>query len=354
MVSLEGFERTDAFSPRPTRRSAARVLHINLTPKTFTQRYNAVLGLAARRFPKAILQTVQLEATGEGRGILRVTDFEAWAEVDVRLAKVIEPGVVQLPEQFPKLLKDAAKCPSVRIEEVPVETIPAKPDPNARTRKIVVETRASTSVLATFDPELFPTIPEERAANAVEIASWRLARLIRRTQFAVDEDSTRYALGGMALEADGGQLHLIATDGRRLAHAFEPAAGALAPAVGTEEHPLAPVVPRKALRALATMLDAMDPMGVRLGFTEGGRLVAEAKGLRLAARQIEGRFPSWRQAIPEERSATRARVRDLPRLAKALREAQKLTTKSYRAMKVTLNGHVVRLDVENDEATSST
>ena len=327
------------------------MFHIRLTPRTFTPRYNAVLGLVARRFPKAILQTVQLEATGDGRGFLRASDFEAWAEVEVPLAKVLEPGVVQLPEQFPKLLKEASKAPSIRVEEVPVETIPAKPDPNARTRKLLIETRASTSSLATFDPEQFPTWPEEPVTAVVEVASWRLVRLIDRTQFAVDEDSTRYALGGMAIEADGGQLHLVATDGRRLSHAFEPAAGGLTPAAGTEDHPLAPVVPRKALRALAATLDAMTPTNLRLGFTGGGRLVAEAKGLRFRARQIEGRFPSWRQVFPGEPAATAARVLDAPRLAKALREALKFTTRSRRAVKLTLHGHIVRLDAENDDAT---
>ncbi|RUL84587.1 DNA polymerase III subunit beta [Tautonia sociabilis] len=327
------------------------MFHARLNPRTFTPRYNAVLGLVARRFPKAILQTVQLEAIGDGRGFLRASDFEAWAEVEVPLADVLEPGVVQLPEQFPKLLKEASKAASIRVEEVPVETIPAKPDPNARTRKLVIETRASTSSLATFDPEQFPTRQDEPVRTLVEIASWRLVRLIHRTQFAVDEDSTRYALGGMAIEADGGQLHLIATDGRRLSHAFEPATGGLTPAAGTEDRPLAPVVPRKALRALAAVLEAMAPTSVRLGFTEVGKLIAEAKGLRFIAKQIEGRFPSWKQVFPEEPSATAARVLDAPRLAKALREALKLTTRSSRAVKFTLHGHVVRLDVDNDDAT---
>ena len=44
-----------------------------------------------------------------------------------------------------------------------------------------------------------------------------IRQMIRRTIFATDPESTRYALGGVLLETGDGKITLVATDSRRLA-----------------------------------------------------------------------------------------------------------------------------------------
>ena len=54
--------------------------------------------------------------------------------------------------------------------------------------------------------------------------SARLFReLVRRTVFATDNESSRYALGGVLLELTADQITGVATDGRRLAKQEGPA-----------------------------------------------------------------------------------------------------------------------------------
>ena len=49
------------------------------------------------------------------------------------------------------------------------------------------------------------------------IAAADLKKLIRRTIFATDVESTRYALGGVLVELIGESIAMVGTDGRRLA-----------------------------------------------------------------------------------------------------------------------------------------
>ena len=49
------------------------------------------------------------------------------------------------------------------------------------------------------------------------VAAADLKKLIRRTIFATDVESTRYALGGVLVELTAESIAMVGTDGRRLA-----------------------------------------------------------------------------------------------------------------------------------------
>ena len=55
------------------------------------------------------------------------------------------------------------------------------------------------------------------------IAAADLKKLIRRTIFATDVESTRYALGGVLVELTAESITMVGTDGRRLARMSAPA-----------------------------------------------------------------------------------------------------------------------------------
>ena len=55
------------------------------------------------------------------------------------------------------------------------------------------------------------------------VAAADLKKLIRRTIFATDVESTRYALGGVLVELTAESITMVGTDGRRLARMVAPA-----------------------------------------------------------------------------------------------------------------------------------
>ena len=295
-----------------------------------------------------------MQATEDRRGVLRATNLDAGAEVEVPLLKVIRPGVVQLPTSSVIRAIADAKTGSVDIEELASETLLFSPDPKVPSRKVAVRTPQGSVTLPTYDPAHFPAMTPVELTQAVEIPAWRFRRLFARTHFATDDDSTRYALGGCAFEFVDGTLHCIATDGRCLAHAFENATGTglIAPPtimIGGEERPLAPAVPSRALKALAGILDTKEYAALTLGFTPEGKFQVRACGLVFVAKLLEGRFPAWKEVFPET-SKTTLRVMDPGRLLQLLKETTRYTTRESRATEFRLRRHVLTIVVENDRA----
>ena len=72
-------------------------MHVCVNPKQLLLRLKALLPLVRCHFPSPILETVQMHVTEDRRGVLRATNGDAGAEIEMPLLKVIRPGAVQLP-----------------------------------------------------------------------------------------------------------------------------------------------------------------------------------------------------------------------------------------------------------------
>jgi DNA polymerase III subunit beta len=118
-------------------------------------------------------------------------------------------------------------------------------------------------------------------------------QIIRRTAFATDAESTRYALGGLLLEFDDGKITVAATDSRRLAVATA--------ACEKEGNPKAPekttVVPTRAMALLERSIDA-DSEFVDVAVRENDVLMRSG-GCVIYSRLVEGRFPKYNDVIPK-------------------------------------------------------
>ena len=73
------------------------------------------------------------------------------------------------------------------------------------------------------NPDEFPTVAAFNEEKFHELAARLFREMIRRTVFATDNESSRYALGGVLLEMDGDKIIAVGTDGRRLAKMEGPA-----------------------------------------------------------------------------------------------------------------------------------
>jgi DNA polymerase-3 subunit beta len=334
-------------------------VEVSVHPRTFLERLRLAGSLTGKRYPSPVLETVQLEVTDGRLAWLRAADGQGSIELRVPVLKVLRPGVVQLPKGPVVKALSGLKAPGVTLREEPAATVPIAPDARTSTRQVTVDSPQGTVTLTTFDPACFPrTLPEE-SQHSVRLPAWRFSRLVRRTLFAADEHSTRFALGGCLLEYAEGELHAVATDGRVIAHATEPARGPglVAPEktiVGGEERPLAPVVPMRPLRALLSALERDENAELELAFTAGERFQVRAKDIFFTVKLPEGRFPSsWREVFPESASVG-CRVDDPARLVRALRDMLRFTVQGSRSTELRLAGHSLGLSVRNDEATART
>ena len=156
-------------------------------------------------------------------------------------------------------------------------------------------------LLPTSDPKEYPTHQPDEFAPIAHLPGDQFSRLMRSVKSATDADSSRYALAGVLLEFRGGVLSMVATDGRRL-HCSE---AEIDQAVDDSTT----IVPRRVIDViLAIVGNGIGLLQLEANKTE---VMAEIGGTILTARLLEGRFPRWRDIVPDEKPATTVGVAPL-------------------------------------------
>jgi DNA polymerase-3 subunit beta len=121
----------------------------------------------------------------------------------------------------------------------------------------------------------------------VELKGQVLADAVAPVLHAVSTDETRFILNSILLEmAPDGEVHAVATDGRRLA--------VCGGTVGPDA--VAAVVPTNAARLLVTLAEAEA-----VSVTVGQNTIAVTGGARgFISKLIEGTYPNWKTVIPKD------------------------------------------------------
>ena len=165
--------------------------------------FGLVSGVVPARSPKPILQNVKLVADPDGGSILMATDLEVGIRYRVLGVKVDRAGAVILPtSKMQSILRTSTD------EELAIEV---------NDDQLLVRGRHAQFKMPTDDPALYPEVPDFAASAYHVVAAADLKKLIRRTMFATDVESTRYALGGVLVELTDDSITMVGTDGRRLA-----------------------------------------------------------------------------------------------------------------------------------------
>lgn len=157
-----------------------------------------------------------------------------------------------------------------------------------------------------------------------------LRKMIRRTGIATDNDSTRYALGGVLFEFVGDGLVCAGTDSRRLA-----VASAAVTRHGDCED-VKGVVPNKALK----LMDRLPDTDVEIALTDRSVYV-RADGFELAARIVEGRFPRYRDVIPKDSNVNV--MLPVQQFFAAIRQSQIVTDEDNRGVEFLFDASMLTL-----------
>jgi len=275
--------------------------------------------VAPTRSPKPILQYIKLEVHGE-RATLLATDLEIGVRIEVPGVEAEQPGSILLPvARFGSILSESGDA-NLRIE--------------SDGQNILVRGDRSEFKLPAADPHEFPAVVEFNESR-YQIATGRLVReLIRRTVFATDNESSRYALGGVLLEFGPDKITAVGTDGRRLAKMEGPATS-----VG-DHHALegTTIVPSKAMTLIERTLT--DPDAEVHIAARGNDIVVRSGRITIYSRLVEGRFPRWRDVVPQ-RNAHKIELVVAP-FHSAVRQAAIVTSEESRGIDFTfVDGRLV-------------
>lgn len=266
--------------------------------------FQAAQAVAPSRSPKPILQNVKMQVSEDG-AVLLATDLEVGIRVEVPGIEVEVPGAAVLPiGRFASILRESTD-----------ETLHLETEGQA-TR---VRGERSEFRLPAEDPEEFPAVAEFTETKYHELPARLLRELIRRTVMATDNESSRYALGGVLLELEAEQATAVGTDGRRLATMHGPARSVEGHTTGDNTV----IVPAKAMQLIERALTDADAE-VQVAVQPNGILVKTPRAT-IFSRLVEGRFPKWRDVFPDRTDAQRVDLIVGP-LHSAVRQAAIVTS----------------------------
>lgn len=286
---------------------------------TLTAAFQTVSGVVPTRTPKAILQNVKLVAT-KGQAVLVGTDQEVGIRYRILEADVQSTGEILLPTNRVLAI----------LREMQGDTVGVESTDNG----IWIRGDRAEYKLGAENPAEFPDVAEFGEQPSYTIPARLLKQMIRRTLFATDTESTRYALGGVLVELKGESVTLAATDTRRLAVAR----GQCASDGGAVENP-APVVPSKAMSLIERSLtDENESVSIAIRQND---VLVKTSHATIYSRLVEGRFPRYQDVIPAQSQVTLDLT--VGPFYSAVRQAQIVTSEESRGVDFQFNAGLLTL-----------
>jgi DNA polymerase-3 subunit beta len=272
--------------------------------------FQTAAAVAPARSPKQILQNIKLEVT-DTSAILLATDLEISIRIQVAGVQSHVPGSAILPvSRFGPILRESSDQ-MLHLESDGQGT--------------VVRGERSEFKLPGENPQEFPAVAEFNESAYHEMSARALRELIKRTIFATDNESSRYALGGVLLEMGSEKITGVGTDGRRLAKMEVPARS-----VGSHQSgENMTIVPSKAMQLIERALTDGDAE-IQLAARANEVLVRSPRAT-IYSRLVEGRFPKWRDVFPTRTGTVRVDLTVGP-LYSAVRQAAIVTSEESRGV----------------------
>lgn len=280
-----------------------------------------VSGVVPTRTPKEILRNVKLQINN-GKVTLLGTDQEVGIRYELTGVETDSSGEVLLPTN---------RVTSI-LRELTDETV----DIEVTESLVCLRSGTSEFSLASEDPDEFPDVAAFEGSQYYAIPAAALREAIGRTVFATDQESTRYALGGVLFEPGNDRLTLAATDSRRLAVAAVPGRSE-----GVEEPAnSSPVIPAKAMRLIErSITDEEEEVQVAINAND---ILFRCGQSTIYSRLVEGRFPNYADVIPAESQASVDLGVDS--FFSAVRQAQIVTSEESRGVDFSFSDGLLTLN----------
>jgi DNA polymerase-3 subunit beta len=245
------------------------------------ERFLSHLSVAARGVStRSAIQTLSgILIRADSVGIeLQATDMELGIRVRAE-ATVGQEGAAVVPG---RLLLDVVR--SLPRDEVTLEHRSGEGDVE------LVSGPASFS-LRTLPLEDFPSLPEAGDAPPLRVPTTAFVATVGRVARAASRDETRPHLTGVLVSASENELRMVATDSYRLSVKETPLERSL-------DGSLEANVPARTLQELGRIAAATSAEEITVVALEN-QAVFGVGDVVLSSRLVEGRFPNYRQLLPE-------------------------------------------------------
>lgn len=287
-------------------------MNITCNRENLTEAFQAVASVAPARSPKSILQKVKIDFRSD-TSVAMATDTEIGIRREFEGTEALVSGSIVVPVQrFGSILRES------HDERLNIQT-----DGNL----IMIRGQRSEFELPAESPDEFPEVTGFHEERYAKLPARLLKELIRRTIFATDTESSRYALGGVLLEFGESEVVAVGTDGRRLAKMQGP----IQSTGNHHESEAMTIVPSRAMLLIDRSLT--DPDAEVCLAARANDVLVRTPTTTIYTRLVEGRFPKWRDVIPSSEGALRIELTVGPLFA-AVRQASIVASEESRGLQM--------------------
>src|SRR4051794_10720477 len=252
-------------------------MKLSVSRDAFLARLGVAVRGASTRSSIQTLSGVMLRAEG-GAVELQATDKEIGVRVGVA-AQVERDGTAVLPG---RLLLDVVR--SLPNDDLALEYKSDRQD-------VEVVSGSARFQLRTLPSEDFPELPTAEGATSLRMPAPAFVDTVSRVARAASRDEARPHLTGVLVSASADELRMVATDSYRLSvketKLEQPVEGEL------EAN-----VPARTLQELARVAGGSGADRIAISALEN-QVVFTLGDVVISSRLVEGRFPNYRQLLPE-------------------------------------------------------
>ena len=196
--------------------------------------------------------------------------------------------------------------------------------------------------LVGISPEEYPVFPSHSTKDFMEIETKVFTNMVAKTIYSVSTDETRYHLNGVYFErlpgSKANEYLMVATDGHRLSLVNSIKGDQQGQTEGV-------IIPRKGLSEIYKLLEgAEDTFKMAI---EGSQLIVISKNTVLMVRLIEGKYPNYRQLIPQNLSQTVKVGRE--KLLSSLKRVSLLSNQKSKGVTLNFNDGKLEITSNNPE-----
>lgn len=283
--------------------------------------------IVEKRNTMPVLVNVLLESNTSQLKIF-ATDLEV-SLTDIASCEVMKPGKVAV----------SAKSLYDIVKELPDGNIHlSKKDNNW----LELTQNKSVYNIVGISAEEYPVFPTFSTNEFTNIDSDILKDMIEKTIYSVSTDETRYHLNGVYLETkkeNGSGYRMVSTDGHRLSVVNRD--------IDTTSSATVPngvIIPRKGLNEIRKILDTVGTIQIAI---EGSQLIVKQNHTVLMIRLIEGKYPNYRQLIPNGLQKT-VKV-STEQLLSSLKRVSLLSNQKSKGITLKIGSNIMEITSNNPE-----
>ncbi len=298
-------------------------MNLNIIKGSLLEPLQKVFGVVERRQTLPILSNVFLSI---GDGVLKLTGTDLEVQVTAQAALDCNDHFrVTIPGR--KLLDICRSLPD-----------DSRINLNFKQDVVVIKCGKSRFTLRTLSADEYPLFDELNYSDSLQLNRDLLVKAFSKTIFCMAQQDVRYYLNGLMMDVVDGELQTVASDGHRLALSSNKMDGS----TGSTSQV---IIPRKAAQELLRLVEKFEG-NVDIKIAKNN-INFSFDGVQLNAKLIDGKFPDFKNVVPDE--SEHSFVVDKQLFKSALSRVSILSNEKYKGIRLDLSNHLMTINANNPE-----